>query len=98
MRDEVLRVVRDPIRKLSPRERLIGPVILAVAYGLPHPAILKGIAAALRYRHPQDPQSVELSERLSRQGLGKVLEDVCGIAAETPLATEIAQAWQRWED
>ena len=42
MRDEVLRVVRDPIRKLSPRERLVGPVILAVEYGLPHPAIVQG--------------------------------------------------------
>ena len=87
-------MVRDPIRKLSPRERLVAPATLAVAYGLPHLAIVRGIVAALRYRHPQDPQSVELSERLSRQGLEKVLEDVCGIAAGTPLAAEIAQAWQ----
>jgi mannitol-1-phosphate 5-dehydrogenase len=94
MRDEILRVVRDPIRKLSPRERLVAPATLAVAYGLPHLAIVRGIVAALRYRHPQDPQAVELSERLSRQGLEKVLEDVCGIAAGTPLAAEIAQAWQ----
>ena len=92
MRDEMLRVVRDPIRKLSPRERLVAPAMLAVQYGLPHLWIVGGIVAALRYRHPQDPQSVELSERLSRQGLGKVLEDVCGIAAGTPLAAEIERA------
>ena len=35
MRDEILRVVRDPIRKLSPRERLVAPANLAVEYGLP---------------------------------------------------------------
>ena len=98
MRDEVLRVVRDPLRKLSPRERLLAPVTLAIAYGLPHLAIVRGIGAALRYRHPQDPQSVELSERISRQGLAEVLEDVCGIAAGAPLAAEIAQAAEQWSD
>ncbi len=96
MRDEVLRVVRDPIRKLSPRERLVAPATLAVEYGLPRLAIVRGIVAAVRYRHPQDPQSMELSERVSRQGLEKVLADVCGIAAGTPLAVEIEQAWQEW--
>ena len=49
MRDEVLRVVRDPIRKLSPRERLVAPATLAVEYGLPRGEIVQGIVAALRY-------------------------------------------------
>ena len=93
MRDEILRVVRDPIRKLSPRERLVAPAMLAVEYGLPRVGIVKRIVAALRYRHPDDPQSVALSEQLAEQGLSKVLENVCGIAPESPLAAEIEQAW-----
>jgi len=96
MRDEILRVVRDPIRKLSPRERLLAPAALAVEYGLPRQWIVQGIVAALRYRHPQDPQSVELSARLSRQGLPKVLEETCGIAPGVPLAAEIEKAWHEW--
>ena len=96
MRDEVLRVIRDPIRKLSPRERLVAPATLAVEYGLPRGEIVNGIAAALRYSHPQDPQSVALSEQLAQQGLSKVLENVCGIVPQSPLAVEIKQARREW--
>src|SRR3989339_1015114 len=35
MKDEILRVVRDPLRKLSPKERLFGAANLALGYGLP---------------------------------------------------------------
>jgi mannitol-1-phosphate 5-dehydrogenase len=95
MRDEVLRVIRDPIRKLSPRERLVAPAMLAVEYGLPRGEIVNAIVAALRYSHPADPQSVALSEQLAQQGLSKVLENVCGIAPRSPLAVEIEHAWHK---
>jgi mannitol-1-phosphate 5-dehydrogenase len=96
MQDEILRVVRDPIRKLSPRERLIVPANLAVEYGLSRKWITKAIVAALRYQHPQDPQSVALAKQLAQQGLSQVLKDVCGIAPDSPLAAEIEAAWQQW--
>lgn len=96
MRDSILRVVRDPIRKLSPRERLVAPAILATEYGLPHAWIVKGIVAALRYCHAEDLQSMELSKQLSQNGLRKVLDDVCGIAPGTPLGDEIEKAWNEW--
>ncbi|MGO8747153.1 MAG: hypothetical protein ACLQNE_14295 [Thermoguttaceae bacterium] len=94
MRDEILRVVRDPIRKLSPRERLVAPAMLAVEYGLPRLWIVQGIVAAMRYRHPDDPQSIALSERLSQCGISGVLESVCGIAPASPLGAEIEKAWR----
>ena len=68
LRDEILRVARDPLRKLAPRERLLGPAALAVTYGLPRRWISRGIVAALQYRHAGDPQSIELAERLARGG------------------------------
>jgi mannitol-1-phosphate 5-dehydrogenase len=96
MRDEVLRVIRDPIRKLSPRERLVAPAALAVKYGLPRGQIVNGIVAALRYSHPKDPQSVALAKQLARQGLSNVLENVCGIAPQSALAVEVERAWRDW--
>lgn len=96
IRDDILRVVRDPIRKLSPRERLVAPAKLAVEYGLPRGWIVKGIVAALKYHHPGDPQSVTLAEELSRHGLGSVLEKVCAIEPQSPLAEEIEVAWSDW--
>jgi mannitol-1-phosphate 5-dehydrogenase len=93
MRDEILRVVRDPIRKLSTRERLVAPAKLAVDYGLPRKWIVKAMVAALRYRHPQDPQSLVLAERLSREGLAPVLQNICEIEPHSALADEIQSAW-----
>jgi mannitol-1-phosphate 5-dehydrogenase len=96
MRDEILRVVRDPIRKLSPRERLVAPANLAVEYGLPRTWIVRGIAAALHYQHPQDSQSLELTENLAQRGLPAVLQEVCGIATDSPLNAEIKDVWTKW--
>jgi mannitol-1-phosphate 5-dehydrogenase len=96
MRDEILRVVRDPIRKLSPRERLVAPAKLAVEYGLPRQWIVRGIVAALKYSHPGDPQSLKLSQRIARGGLPAVLGEVSGIEPATPLAAEIEAAWRAW--
>jgi mannitol-1-phosphate 5-dehydrogenase len=97
MRDEILRVVRDPLRKLSPRERLVAPALRAVEYGLPRAWIVRGIVAALRYRHPSDPQSQALAEQLARQGLDGVLQTVCGLGPGGPLAGEIQEAWREWK-
>ncbi len=94
MRDEILRVVRDPIRKLSPRERLVAPAKLAVEYGLPRRWIVQGIVAALKYYHPGDAQSLELSRRLARDGLPEVLRHVCEIEPGSPLSREIEAAWR----
>ena len=97
LRDRILRVVRDPIRKLSARERLVAPAMLAVQYGLPREWIVKGIVAALKYRHADDDQSLWLAERLTRKGLASVLDEVCSIDGKSPLAEEIADAWSEWK-
>ena len=96
MQDRVLRVVRDPIRKLSNRERLLAPALLAARYGLPRGWIVLGIVAAMKYRHPDDPQSVSLADQLARDGLLAVLQKVCSIDESSPLAEEICTAWKNW--
>ncbi|HUT89054.1 MAG TPA: hypothetical protein VMY37_06145 [Thermoguttaceae bacterium] len=96
MKDAILRVVRDPIRKLSPRERLVAPAKMAAEHGLARKWIVEGIVAALKYRHPADRQSVELAEKLSQSGLRAVLEAVCTIERSSPLPDEIEEAWDRW--
>lgn len=89
MQDEILRVVRDPIRKLSPRERLVAPALLAVEYGLPRQWIVRGIVAALRYHHLADAQSIRLHEMLGERGLRVTLAEVCELPEDSPLAAEI---------
>ena len=96
IRDAILRVVRDPIRKLSSRERLLAPALLAEEYGLSRRWIVKGIAAVLKYHHPADAQSLLLAEKLEQQGLPAVLEEVCQIDPNSTLAGEITAAYQAW--
>ncbi len=91
MKDDVLRVVRDPIRKLSAHERLVAPALLAVEYGLPREWIVRGIASVLRYRHPGDVQSLRLGQMIEERGLETVLVEVCGIQPGSPLADEIRE-------
>ena len=97
MKDDILRVVRDPIRKLSPRERLVAPANLAVEYGLPRRWIVRGIVAALKYNHPGDIQSVQLSEKIKNEGLNRVLGEVCQINTDSPLLPEIDREWKNWK-
>ncbi len=112
MRDEIRRVVRDPIRKLSNRERLVAPALLAVEYGLPRGWIVRGIVAALKYGAGMtellsDPQALQLGKMLGdRNETGKltayptalagVLKKVCGIPSDSPLITEIQATWEGW--
>jgi hypothetical protein len=64
---------------------------------LPREWIVRAIVAALRYSDPQDPQSVTLAKRLRQQGVAHVLQDVCQLAPDAPLAAEIESAWAQWE-
>ncbi len=94
MKDEILRVVRDPLRKLTSRERLVAPALQAEKLGLPRQWIVKGIAAALHYSHPNDSQSVALQRMLAQDGLDAVLVEVCGIDRQSALAEEIRAAYE----
>ena len=98
LRDDILRVVRDPIRKLSPRERLVAPAMLAIEHGLPFDAIAHGIVAALKYEHPSDEQSCQLQSMLRQDGLERTLEQICSIPAGSPLAEAIRYGWQNWPE
>ena len=62
LKDDVERVGRQPLRKLSAGDRLIKPLLGTLEYGLPHANRVKGIAAAMHYRSEQDPQAQELAQ------------------------------------
>ena len=83
--DTILRLGRDPIRKLAPADRLVGAARNALAEGVTPTHLVTGIAAGLRFDHPDDPIAQELQTRLRRDGAGRVLEEVCGLAPGEPL-------------
>lgn len=96
LKDQILRVVRDPIRKLSSHERLVAPALLAGEYGLSRYWIVQGILAALNYCHPEDSQSVILAKKIKEQGLPRTLSEICGIDPDSTLGQEIMSAKKDW--
>lgn len=78
IRDEVERVGRDPLRKLGPADRLVGPTKMAREFGLETNNLLKAIAAAMWYDNSNDPQSVEMREKIHVLGLDGFIEEVLG--------------------
>lgn len=83
--DDTARVGREPLRKLSATDRLAKPTMTALEYDLPVDALLTGIAAALKYNNADDPQSVELQDKVKALGVKDALKEVSGIADEKVL-------------
>lgn len=92
--DPVARVARDPLRKLGPHDRLVGPATLVREHtgGIP-PYFSLGVAGALLYRGDEAEQTVQLRTRLGREGVRAVLEQVCGLAPSDPFTEATAQRY-----
>ncbi|MDA0108622.1 mannitol-1-phosphate 5-dehydrogenase [Vibrio sp. La 4.2.2] len=93
LRDEVDRVGRQPIRKLSPQDRLIKPLNGTIEYGLPNSHLIKGIAAAFLYKNDDDPQAVELQAMFAEQGFAKTLAHYSELNVDSEVVTLAHEAY-----
>ncbi|MGI6008482.1 MAG: mannitol-1-phosphate 5-dehydrogenase [Ruminococcus sp.] len=94
LQDDVTRVGREPIRKLSPTDRLIKPLMTAAGYGLPVSHLIVGVAAALHFDYPEDKQSVELQEKIKEKGVRAAAQEVTGLTDEK-LLDAIVEEYQK---
>ena len=94
LRDEVTRVGREPLRKLSPTDRLVKPTLTALGFGLPVDKLIVGIGAALHYDNPEDPQSVELQAKIKEKGVKDAFAEVSGIEDEAIL-DQVVEAYNK---
>jgi len=90
--DTVARVGRDPIRKLGPRDRLIGAARLVMETGGEPVSVVAGICSALRFNNPDDPVAVKLARMIQQHGVEHVLREVCGLAPGDKLFRMILSA------
>ena len=91
LQDDVTRVGREPLRKLSPTDRLISPLTTAAGFGLPVDHLIVGIGAALRYDNPEDKQSVELQAKIAEMGVRAAAAEVTGLTDDTILDAIVAE-------
>lgn len=80
--DTLERNARDPIRKLSPSDRLLGPALMAWEHGLKPEHLCLSIAAAIYYDSPspEDESAARLKAMRRDGGPQRVLREVCGLA------------------
>ena len=77
--DTILRVGRDPLRKLAADDRLAGSLKFAASQGGNPAAIAMGLAAALLFDPVGDPSSREVQHRLEQEGIDFFLKNHCEI-------------------
>ena len=90
--DVVTRIGRDPIRKLGPEDRFIGPMTIAINAGVEPKNIALGCAAALYFENPEDESAVELAKMRREKGIDYILENVSKLDLNGPVAKEIKAA------
>lgn len=77
--DPVARVARQPIRKVSPDDRIMGPAYIAAEYNLPNEHLLYGAAYVFKYDNPEDDEAVKLQEYIKIHGIETAIEKFSGL-------------------
>jgi mannitol-1-phosphate 5-dehydrogenase len=77
--DTVARVGRDPLRKLSPDDRMVGAARLCLKHGIEPDAIARAIAAGLGFDDPSDPSAAAMQAEIREKGAEAFLARHCGL-------------------
>ncbi|OXM17055.1 mannitol-1-phosphate 5-dehydrogenase [Paenibacillus herberti] len=93
--DEVVRVGRSPLRKLSHEDRLVRPALRALELGLPAQRLAEAMALALRFDESSDPEATQLQESIRELGPAGALAAASGLPEEHPL---VAAAVSRYDE
>ncbi|MGM9531310.1 mannitol-1-phosphate 5-dehydrogenase [Intestinibacter sp.] len=82
LNDDVKRVGREPLRKLSAKDRLVNPLMTARSYGISVDNLIIGVGAALHYNNEEDAQSVELQQTIKDLGVKEAVKKISLIEDE----------------
>ena len=91
--DPIIRLARDPLRKLAPHDRLVGAARLAEQAGILPLNLAKAIAAALAFDAPEDTLALEMQAEIAQRGVAAVLSEVCEIDPGEPLGQAVLNAY-----
>jgi len=96
--DTTERVGRQPLRKLSRHERLIGPAAELVERGITPRPLLATVDAALRFDVPEDPESVQLQQLLRSLTPDEATQRITGLTPDDPLYGAVRDVIARRHD
>jgi mannitol-1-phosphate/altronate dehydrogenase len=84
-RDQVTRVLADPIRKLQVGERFLAPALLCLQHALPVDNLACGIAAAMLFDHGNDAGAMTVQRRVAEHGVSGALAGIAGLDPQAPI-------------
>ena len=94
--DAVERVGRAPLRKLSRKERFIGPAAELAERGLSVAHLLGSVEMAFRFQNVQgDDESKELASIVKEHTPEQIVEKVCGLTAKDALYTQVLKVVEK---
>lgn len=79
LKDKIVRVARQPQRKLGREDRLVGPALMTWGQGRIPAYLATGITAALLYDYGEDNQACEITVDIRRKGIEQTLKEVSGL-------------------
>lgn len=92
--DTVLRLGRDPVRKLAPTDRLVGAAQLSMSTGVVPLHLCWGIACAFYFDPADDPSAQRIQGMRHDDGDGAALKSVTGLDPESVLGETILRYMQ----
>ena len=91
--DDIVRLGRSPLRKLSLNDRLVRPTMLTYDLGLDVSNLTNTIAAALLYDHDEDPEAIELKHAFKTHTIHEVIAKYLGIPTTHPIHQKVAKKY-----
>ncbi|GIO34039.1 mannitol-1-phosphate 5-dehydrogenase [Paenibacillus albilobatus] len=95
LRDEVVRVGRSPIRKLSPDDRLVRPALRAWEQGGSTGHLTKVMALALKFDYAEDPEAAQLQSMIAEKGARQAFAEVSGLGADHELTERVMHDYEQ---
>jgi mannitol-1-phosphate 5-dehydrogenase len=92
--DEVVRVGRSPLRKLSYNDRLVKPARELIQLGESPKTLVEAITYGLLFQEPTDQEAIEIQQRIQTH-LGSAISTITGIPVTDPLHLMIVEAYER---
>ena len=93
LKDEVQRVGRQPLRKLSFNERLIKPLRGTEEYRTANENLINGIVAAMKYENIEDDEAKTLHAKLMSKDSREVIKEITSLESDN-LIEKIASKYK----
>jgi mannitol-1-phosphate 5-dehydrogenase len=94
LRDAIVRVAKDPVRKLGPDDRIIGAAELCRSQGITPDHIATVCAAALCYDYPDDTQTLRLQTMIHQQGVHETLRQTSGVEPSSDFGRKVLTQYE----